>query len=124
MGRVARNHYNAIDGGGGATNRGIRLETLILEEINAVLVDEIGDRRLDGVRVTLVELAGDGSCARLWVSRDPRKGDVSRDVLGALDRAAAFLRLRLAEALAFQRVPELRFRIDPSMRSLPETKRP
>jgi len=73
---------------------------------------EIGDARLDGVRITFVELTADGSCARLWYSAPA--GCEPRD---ALERAAGFLRWRLAESLGLKRTPELRFRRDEATRT-------
>jgi ribosome-binding factor A len=87
--------------------RSARLEELIREEINSVLEGEINDPRLDGTRVLAVELARDGSCARLWF--DARAESAERALAGA----SGFLRSRLCDALELKRVPELRFRRDP-----------
>ena len=46
--------------------RTVRLQELIREEVNFMLRSEVRDPRLEGVVVTMVELAGDGSRARLW----------------------------------------------------------
>jgi ribosome-binding factor A len=96
----------------GEGNRTVRLQELIREEVSLLFDSEIGDARLDGVLITFVELTADGSCARLWYSapegNDPRE---------ALDRAAGFLRSRLAETLGLKRTPELRFRRDEATRT-------
>ncbi len=89
----------------------MRLQELIREEVNLLLRCEVTDVRLQGVVVTIVELAGDGSCARLWFTAD---GDEDR--IEALERAAGFLRSQLAESLALKRTPDLRFRRDPTTR--------
>ena len=94
--------------GSGAGARSLRLQELIREEVNLLLRSEIRDQRLDGVTITMVELAGD--CARLWFSTD---GDHD-DKLEALEGAAGFIRSRLADALGLKRTPELRFRKDPA----------
>ena len=73
---------------------------------------EIGDVRLDGVLITFVELTADGSCARLWYSAP--EGSDPHEVL---DRAAGFLRSRLAETLGLKRTPDLRFRKDEATRT-------
>ena len=92
--------------------RHLRLQELIREEVNFLLLGEVIDRRLQGVVVTFVELAGDGSCARLWFTADGEE-----DRTEALERAAGFLRNQLAESLALKRTPELRFRRDPTTRT-------
>jgi ribosome-binding factor A len=89
----------------------LRLQELVLEEVNLLLRCEITDPRLQGVVVTFVELMGD--CARLWFTAD---GD--DDKTEALGRAAGFLRNHLAESLALKRTPDLRFRKDPTTRAL------
>jgi ribosome-binding factor A len=96
--------------------RGVRLQELIREEINFLLRCEVNDVGLQGVVVTFVELAKDGSCARIWFSADGE-----RDRIPALDRAAGFLRNQLADSLALKRTPQLRFRRDPTTRTPPAT---
>jgi len=94
--------------------RQVRLQELIREEVNALLRNEIRDERLAGLAVTMVDLSRDGSCARLWFTDDNQIEDE------ALERAAGFLRARLAEALDLKRTPELRFRRDRATRALRE----
>ncbi|HEY3494606.1 MAG TPA: 30S ribosome-binding factor RbfA [Polyangiaceae bacterium] len=95
--------------------RGQRLEELFREELNSLLDGEIADPRLEGARVTRVELTRDGSSARIWfvvTNHDPSVS--SAGFLAAFERAAGFLRTRLCEALPVKRIPELRFRFDPT----------
>jgi ribosome-binding factor A len=92
--------------------RTVRLQELIREEVSSMFDSELGDARLAGVLITFVELTADGSCARLWYAAP--EGSEPRE---ALDRAAGFLRSRLAEALGLKRTPELRFRKDQATRS-------
>ena len=91
----------------------VRLQELIREEVNLQLRCEVADTRLQGVVVTFVELAADGSCARLWFTAGS-----DEDRAEALEGAAGFLRNHLAESLALKRTPELRFRRDPATRTL------
>ena len=86
----------------------VRLQELIREEVNLMLRNEVRDPRLDGVVITMVELAGDGSCARLWFTADGRRRQATRRV----EHIAGFLRAQLAESLGLKRTPELRFRRD------------
>ena len=96
------------DGGGFRT---IRLQELIRDELNALLRNEIRDPRLGSVVVTMVELAGDGACARIWFTAETDDNEIE-----ALEGAAGFLRCDLAESLGLKRTPELRFRRDPATR--------
>ena len=100
----------------GAGIRARRLEQLFREELNFIFDGEISDARLDGVFVTLVELARDGSRARIWYSvTTPSALDSARIASSelALARASRFLRVRLCEALPLKRMPELSFSFDP-----------
>jgi ribosome-binding factor A len=96
----------------------VRLQELIREEVSYLLRGEVRDPRLQGVAVTMVQLAGDGSCARIWFTADTEDND---QTIAALDGAAGFLRSRLAESLGCKRTPELRFRRDPVTRALPRS---
>jgi ribosome-binding factor A len=91
----------------GEGNRAARLQQLIREEVNFLLRSEIGDPRLRGLEITMVELAGDR--ARLWFTADDWENKIE-----ALDGAAGYLRVELAAALGLKRTPELRFRRDPA----------
>jgi ribosome-binding factor A len=93
----------------------VRLQELIRQEVNFLLRSEVRDPRLDGVVITMVELAGDGSSARLWFT-----AETAEDRSEALAGAAGFLRSELAETLALKRTPELRFRRDPATRAFDE----
>jgi len=118
MGKTKRQQYRSRsrderderDGGDG--NRVVRLQELIREEVNLILRNEVRDPRLDSVVITMVELAGDGSCARLWYTAE---GDDDRR--DACEHIAGVLRTQLAESLGLKRTPELRFRRDPASRA-------
>jgi ribosome-binding factor A len=106
MGRERR------DRRGGDGTRRLRLQELIREEVNYLLRNEVRDPRLDGVVVTMVELAADGSRARLWFTSDSNE-----DLNEPLERVAGFIRTHLADNLGLKRTPELRFRRDPASRA-------
>jgi ribosome-binding factor A len=114
MGKANREKYEARtrDREAGNGTRTERLQELIREEMNFLLQNEVGDARLEGVAITMVQLAGDGSCARLWFTAPT---DQDRDE--ALKRVAGFLRNRLADSLGLKRTPDLRFRHDPATRA-------
>jgi ribosome-binding factor A len=92
--------------------RSLRLQELIREEVNFLLRGEVRDGRLDDVFITMVELARDGSRARLWFSAPE-----ASDAAVALAGAAGFMRSRLAEGLGLKRTPDLRFRRDDTARA-------
>ena len=76
--------------------------------------NEIGDERLQDVRVTFVDLTPDGSCARVWYSTAHNPREVER----ALERVGPLLRTQVAENLGLKRTPEIRFRRDDVSRQL------
>jgi ribosome-binding factor A len=95
-------------------HRHSRLQQLIREELESLLRDEVSDPRLDDVRCTRVELSVDYRSARVHFLLPPEReqpAELSK-VARAFDRAAAFLRARLGEALDLKRVPQLSFRYD------------
>ena len=99
----------------GAGIRALRLEQLFREELNSILDGELGDRRFDGVRITLVELSRDGSRARIWYFMTSTSDNTSISAAqAAFAHAAAYFRMRLCDALPLKRSPELSFRHDPA----------
>lgn len=100
--------------------RGPRIEQLFREELNSIIDCEITDPRLEGTRVSFVELSRDGSRARVWFSRTAAGNSNEENPLSsveleaAFERASGFLRSRLCEALPLKRMPELNFRHDPA----------
>ena len=96
--------------------RGLRLEELFREELNSIIDCEVTDPRLEGTRVSFVELSRDGSRARVWfsiaVSEESAYG--TGELEAAFERASGFLRSRLCEGLPLKRTPELSFRHDPA----------
>jgi ribosome-binding factor A len=114
-------HRTSRDGEGrGAGVRHPRLEELFREELNSILDFEITDPRLDGTRISMVELSRDGSRARVWVSFHAdaiANASCAQSALVlelAFERAAGFFRRRLCEALPLKRTPDLSFRLDPA----------
>jgi len=111
--RRDRNARRSVDPSAGI--RALRLEQLFREELNSILDGELGDRRFDGVRVTLVELSRDGSRARIWYSMtNSLDSALCASAAAAFTHAAAYFRMRLCDALPLKRSPELSFRHDPA----------
>jgi len=106
--------------GRGAGVRHPRLEELFREELNSILDFEITDPRLEGTRISMVELSRDGSRARVWVAWHAEANAYASSAQSALvlelafERAAGFFRRRLCEALPLKRMPDLSFRLDPA----------
>ncbi|MCL2723728.1 MAG: ribosome-binding factor A [Polyangiaceae bacterium] len=95
----------------GAGHRHQRVQSLILDELRALLRDDVFDPALADVRITTVVLSVDYRHARIHFS--VASGNVSRGTVErALLRATPFLRARLADAVEMKRVPDLRFVFD------------
>lgn len=89
-----------------------RLQGLVLEELRALLRDDVSDPALAGVRVVAVVLSPDYRNARVhFTARGEAPSDGARAERGLL-RATPFLRARLTDAIDLKRVPELRFVLD------------
>ncbi len=92
---------------GGAGFRLPRLEASILEELGAILRDDVTDPVLEGVQLTAVVLSVDYKNARAHFVMP--HGGVRAEIEKALVRATPFMRARLGEAIELKRTPELRF---------------
>ena len=94
--------------------RGRRVAESIKEHLTQAFAREFGDRRLEHVVVTSVDLPDDLGVA--WISVRLLVGDDDeaqrRSTLKALGRVAMRLRRSLAPKLRMKRVPELRFTYD------------
>ncbi len=95
----------------GAGHRHLRVQSLVLEELRALLRDDVSDPALANVRVRAVALSVDYRNAKVhFVLRGTP--DARRPTDQALGRATPFLRARLADAIEMKRVPDLRFVFD------------
>lgn len=95
----------------GAGHRHVRLEGLILEELRALLRDDVEDPRLEGVRLAAAVLSVDYKQVRVHFVLNAThylRAPTER----ALERATPFLRARLGEAIDLKRLPDLRFLFD------------
>ena len=92
-----------------------RIAELLRSEISLVLHQEVTDPRVDLVTLTRVDVAPDLSHAVLFWSTVPgREGRELGEVAKGLASASGFVRRQLARSLSLRRMPELRFRHDPS----------
>jgi ribosome-binding factor A len=90
--------------------------------LNELLLSEVKDPRLAGVRVSEVQVSGDLGVATVYFGTLDMKDDPA-DAVEAFERGRGFLRSRVGQALGLRRVPELRFRHDTSARRASELSR-
>jgi ribosome-binding factor A len=90
--------------------------------LNELLLTEVKDPRLAGVRVSEVEVTGDLSLATIFFSTIEIDEDPA-NIKQGFEQARGFLRSRVANALQLRRVPELRFRHDATARRAAELQR-
>ena len=90
-----------------------RIAEELKSEIARALREEVSDPRIQLVTLTRVDVAPDLTSALVfWSALEPESVDRIQD---GLDSAAPFVRRRLARVLPLKRMPELRFRHDPSL---------
>ena len=93
-----------------------RVAEQIQSELARVLREETTDPRIGLVTITRVDVAPDLSHALIFWSALASDDPVARErVEAGLTSAAPFLRRQLAHELSLRRMPELRFRFDPSL---------
>jgi ribosome-binding factor A len=90
--------------------------------LNELLLTEVKDPRLSGVRVSEVDVTGDLSLATVYFSTLALDEDPA-NIKQGFEQARGFLRSKVASALTLRRVPELRFRHDTTPRRAAELQR-
>ena|SRR5436190_22718783 len=94
----------------GAGHRHQRLERSILEELGAIVRDDVSDPALEGVELTAIVLSPDSRNARVhFVVQRGRSRPAAEH---AFARATGFLRGRLADAIELKRNVDLKFVFD------------
>ena len=84
----------------------------IAHEINAMLVGELKDPRLEGnVCVSEVRVQPDMKHARVFISVKGTSQEQA-DAIRALEHASGYIRHELMERLQLRRLPELHFALD------------
>jgi ribosome-binding factor A len=104
----------------GAGHRHLRVQSLVLEELRALLRDDVSDPALADVRVVAALLSVDYRHAKVHFVLSGASITSRRSAEYALQRATPFLRARLADAIEMKRVPDLRFVFDGIASSGPE----
>jgi len=91
-----------------------RVADLIRREMADLLLHKLRDPRLGFVSVTSVEVTGDLSSARVFLSSMAGE-EHSAELLAVLRKAVPFLRHELAPRLGLREVPQLSFTYDASI---------
>ncbi len=90
-----------------------RLNHAIQEEISMIIMREIKDEAIKFVTITGVETTTDLSFSKVYYTvLDDTKKDETKE---ALERAASFIRTKLAERIEVRHTPELKFVYDTSI---------
>jgi ribosome-binding factor A len=98
------------------TRRTERIAGELRALIARLLREEITDPRIGLVTITRVDVAPDLSNALVfWSTLGAAADDATAECGAGLDSAAPFLRRRAAHELSLKRMPEIRFRYDPSL---------
>ena len=97
-----------------ATRRAQRIEAQIAREISELIERRLEDPAIGFVTVQRVSVSPDLGQAIVFVTPlgDARKAEES---VGALQRAASFVRRELAARIRVYRIPRIRFQLDPDM---------
>jgi ribosome-binding factor A len=99
------------------TRRSERIAGELLAELSRLLREEVTDPRVGLITLTRIDVAPDLSHALVYWSAFDASPDAEQPGVhqAGLDSAAPFLRRRAASVLPLRRMPELRFRYDPSL---------
>jgi ribosome-binding factor A len=95
------------------TERTVRLDELLLQEISRIIARDVHDPRIGFVTVTKVDVTPDLRHARVWVSIIGQ-AEERTTAFRALGRAMPFVRHQLGD-LRLRRVPELHLLLDDSV---------
>lgn len=91
-----------------------RIGEQMQRELADLLRTEVKDPRVERVTVSEVNVAGDLSSARIYVTRLGGDPEAVAEAVTALRGAAGFLRRELARRIRLRTIPELRFLEDTS----------
>src|SRR5258705_12219889 len=96
-------------------HRHLRVGEEIAHELNAMLIGELKDPRLEGnVCVSEVRVQPDMKHARVYVSGRTENSSEQTDAIQALEHALGYIKHELVDTLQLHRGAHLHFRIDRS----------
>ena len=89
------------------------MEDQFLRLVSEILLRVVKDQRLEGVRVTHVEVTGDLGNARFYFAMATAPDEAAKQrAMEGLASAKGYIRARLAKAVQVRRVPEIQFLYD------------
>jgi len=94
--------------------RANRLAEVLKKELSVLFQKEVKDPRLNFLTITEVEVSGDLSVAKIFVSTLQEKNDPAAMMEG-LEKAAGYLRKEIGQRIEVRHTPELRFIYDKSI---------
>ena len=97
-----------------ATRRVQRIEAQIAREVSELIERRLEDPAIGFVTVQRVSISPDLGQAIVFVT-PLGDADQARESVGALQRAANFVRRQLAARIRVYRIPQIRFQLDPDM---------
>lgn len=93
------------------TQRTVRIDELLRQEIGDIIARDVDDPRVGFATITKVETAPDLGHAKVWVSVIGQP-DERAETVRALGRAMPFVRHQLGSRIRLRRIPELHLRLD------------
>lgn len=94
--------------------RANRLAEVLKKELSDLFRKEVKDPRINFLTITDVEVSGDLSVAKIYVSTLQEKNDPALMMEG-LEKAVGYLRKELGQRIEIRHIPELRFIYDQSI---------
>ena len=92
-----------------------RVGDALQQELVQLIRDEMRDPRVEMVNITGIDVSRDLGAAKVYVNFvAPRPREQAEEAVAVLNRAAGFLRSRLAKTMTMRTVPSLRFFYDAS----------
>ena len=91
-----------------------KIQELIKQEVSQIILQELKDPRIGFVTVTQVDLTGDLSSAKIYVSLMGSEQQV-KDCWAGLQSSLGFVRREIGKRIRLRFTPELSFVIDKSL---------
>ncbi len=91
-----------------------RIGEQIKKEISQIIQYELKDPRIGFVTITGVEVTGDLSIAKIYISIMGTEEELQKTLL-AIEKAKGFLRTEIGKRVRLRHTPELIFKVDESI---------